>query len=440
MTSKVEDRLRAHATAIVASAGVPQPARPDLEEELYGHLVERWKTHMADGLDAAEAGNRAIEDFGSRTELGREFGRTYHSHLWASTIGVLLPAIAPAEARPAVIGWLRFVVGLTIVASGITLFALPAMTPLRALGSAVALVMGLTGMVLAFQALGRGQRWALPYAVGVTGILVLEGLAEVVAPLQQGSITIPLGAILGAGMLLAVWRNWDELQAFVAPSAQVSRGLGVLLAISLGAVGAVPRVVAAIPDPTQAAAEDLALRLSLNCDRGDVARQDAPTLVDTRRATLVVDATWSHTDLLARGLVGIFNPNEGDTSGFRVVEPTPGPWAWAGAPTMVETTTGGAAGYWGSTSPSIALLPWNVPGSNTVAIDPQSVSPNHTIRTTWLLIPVSGSEAAWPRIEVLYAHLDRFVVAGTVGCGESVLGHPIPLPVEAPPTTDPFPF
>lgn len=440
MNPDAEERLRRHVAAILARAGAPRQSRADLEEELSGHLFQRAREYIDRGLAEGDAAEQAISDFGGAGMLGAALGRTYHSQLWASTIGVLLPGIAPAEARPALIGWLRFVVGLTIVASGIWLLELPTMTPVRALGTTLALAVGLTGMALAFQALRRGQRWALPYAVGVAVLLVLGGIAEVVAPLQRGSIAIPLGAILGARVLLAVWRNWDKLQAFVAPSAHLSRGLGVLLAISLVAGGAVPRVLAAIPDPTQAAAEDLALKVSLTCDRGDVPQQDAPTSVDTQRATLIIDATWSHTDLLPRGLVGIFNRNGGDTSGFRVVEPTPGPWAWAGAPTMVDTTTGESAGYWGSTSPSIALLPSNVAGSDTVAIDPQSVSPNQTIRTTWLLIAVSGRWTAWPRVEVLYAHLDRFVVAGTVGCGEAVLGRPIPIPVEAPPTTDPFPF
>lgn len=439
MTSEIADRLRAHAAAIVAGAGVPEPARSDLEEELYGHLVERWRAHMADGLGTTEAGNRAIEDFGSRADLGREFGRTYHSRLWASTIGVLLPAIAPAEARPPVIGWLRFVVGLTIVATAIWVLALPAMTPLRALGSGVALAIGLTGLVLAFQALGRGQRWALLYAVGVTVLLLIVDLAGVIVPERPpASVTIPLGAILAAGVLLAVLQNWERLQAFVASSTRLSRGLAVLLAIALLGPAAVPRVLAAIPDPTQATAADLALLLSLTCDRGDVPQQGGPTLVDTQRATLVIDTTWSRTDLLPHGMVGVVTrPDDADTSGFRVIAPAPWSWVWAGAPTIVETTTGARAGWWGSSSPSVALLPQaNMAGSDTVAIDPQAIRPNHTIRTTWVLV----GETHWPRIEVMYAHLDRFVVAGTVGCGETVQGRPIPLPVEEPQATDSFPL
>jgi hypothetical protein len=42
------------------------------------------------------------------------------------------------------------------------------------------------------------------------------------------------------------------------------------------------------------------------------------------------------------------------------------------------------------------------------------------------LWPPSG--AAWPRIEAAYVHLDRFMLLGTVGCDETVLGHAVPLP------------
>ena len=114
---EVEDRLRAHVAAILARAAVPPQVRSDLEEELIGHLVERFHAYLADGLDETEASHRAIADFGTPASLGGELGRTYHSRLWASTIGVLLPAITPATSRPGVVGWLRFVLGLAIAVS-----------------------------------------------------------------------------------------------------------------------------------------------------------------------------------------------------------------------------------------------------------------------------------------------------------------------------------
>jgi hypothetical protein len=44
-------------------------------------------------------------------------------------------------------------------------------------------------------------------------------------------------------------------------------------------------------------------------------------------------------------------------------------------------------------------------------------------------------------MEVFYAHLDRFLLAGTVGCGETVLGRHVPPRAGDPPViTNPFPF
>lgn len=443
---EVEDRLRAHVAAILARAAVPPQVRSDLEEELIGHLVERIRAYLADGLDETEASHRAIADFGTPASLGGELGRTYHSRLWASTIGVLLPAIAPATSRPGVVGWLRFVLGLAIVLTAIGLaVALLTLTPGRALGTDLALAMGLAGLLLAFKALGRGQAWALNYAIATTVLLLIDGVWQVIAPKQSGSIIIPAGAILAAGVLWGVLNRWLELKAFVAQSARVNRVLGVLLAISLLAPSIVPRALAAMTDPTQATATDLELRISLTCDRGDVALLNGPLLVDRQRATVVVDMTWSHTDLLPSGLVGmVTGSDDGDTSGIRVVDPAANGafyWDWADGPTIVDMATGAAVGYWGSTSPSVALLPWDMAGSLTIGIGPEAIKLGHTIRATWLLYAAPDGSVPWPRIEAMYAHLDRFLIAGTVGCGETVLGRHVPVTDGSPPpVTDPFPF
>jgi hypothetical protein len=439
----VEDRLRAHVASILAGASVPARARSDLEEELFGHLWERVRVLVEDGQTEAEAGEQAILDFGAASLLSAELGRTYHSRLWASTIGVLLPAIAPASSRPAVVGWLRFILGLVTVLTVIALPSVVTMTPLRAVGSSLAVGAGLAGLLLAFRALARGQSWALIYAIGISLLLLFEGIAQVLVPKQPGSITIPLGAILAAGVLLAVRNRWHELQEFVASSTHVGRGFVVALAISLLAPSIAPRTLAALPDPSQATAEDLELVLSMSCDRGDVALIDGRTRVDVQRATLVVDVTWAHTDLLANGLLSIVTrPDDADTAAIRVVQPATWSWDWASGPTIIETRTGAGVGVWGSTSPSVQLLPErSVAGSFTVAIRQEEIVPNRTIRTTWLLVPAADGDATWPRIEAMYAHLDRFVVAGTVGCGEVVRGRRVPLPMDDLPAASPqFPF
>jgi hypothetical protein len=68
----------------------------------------------------------------------------------------------------------------------------------------------------------------------------------------------------------------------------------------------------------------------------------------------------------------------------------------------------------------------------TIGIDQSAIQPGQTIRATWHLFPSidAGTSAAWPLFEVAYAHLDRFLVIGMVGCGQTTRGHqaPVPLP------------
>jgi hypothetical protein len=96
-------------------------------------------------------------------------------------------------------------------------------------------------------------------------------------------------------------------------------------------------------------------------------------------------------------------------------------------PEVVDVQTGVSAGWFGASAPSEALLPPTV-GSFTIGIEPSAMQAGHTIRATWLLVPLSPAAAAWPRIEAAYVHFDRFVLLGSVSCGETVLGHEAPLP------------
>jgi hypothetical protein len=160
------DRLRAHATSIAEAASVPGRMRADVIEELAGHLVERTAALVASGLPEADAADDAITGFGGVAELATDLSGAFHSRLWSSTIGVLLPAIAMPGNRPGVIGWMRLALAIGVT---ITLLALVPIiwhgTPGHVLFAMAAMGLGLFGLVLAFQALGRGQRWALWYAI-----------------------------------------------------------------------------------------------------------------------------------------------------------------------------------------------------------------------------------------------------------------------------------
>jgi hypothetical protein len=413
----IEERLRAHVTAVIAAAGVAGSERDDLHEELLGHLSERWQARRDDGLDTAAAADLAIADFGSVAEIGGELGRTYHSRLWASTIGVVLPAVtAPAE-RPSAVVWLRFVLCLLLVLDTLAALVMLTLTPLHLLIMATAAVVSTAGILLAFKALGRAQRWALDYALWATVIVLVLGLFEVVAGAQSATTTIPLGSILAAVVLLIARGQWAELQRFVAGSSRPTGVLALAIVVSLLAP-MTPRVLAAIPDPTQASAEDLELRIEMSCGRRDVTTAFGQVISDAQVATIVVDATWTQTDLLPLGFERFFSgPDDADTSAIRVND-FPTPWLWSDddGPTIVDLATGDPVGVWGSTAQSNRLLPADVIGTMTIALERHEVHPDHTIRMTWELIYVGDGRAAWPSIDVYYAHLERFLVAGDVTC------------------------
>jgi hypothetical protein len=440
-----EARLRAHVATILGGSALPAYLRDDLAEELYGHLLERMRAHRIAGLSETNAVDRAIAELGTADQLAPDFSRTYHSRLWASTIGVLLPAVAPRDERPAVVGWLRLTLGLAMLVVGIGLALLvPQATPVRALGTLVAEVAGLVAMSLAIGGLARGQRWALLYAIGVCIALLAWGVESVLVT-PSGSITIPLGAILAAAVLLAVYAAWDRLQAFVAGSAPIGRKMGVVLLLSLLVPATVPPVLAALPDPTQAGPDDLRMSVSMVCDRGDVAFDGIGTVYGIQRVTLMAEMSWQRSDLLPKGVAGLFHaPDYGNSAGFRLLDEAPDlplpTWLLAnGDVPVVDLATGESAGWFGSTAPSVALLPETI-GSFTIGIAPEAIRAGHTIRATWLLTPVSDAGAAWPRIEVAYAHLDRFLLEGTVSCGETTTAHQVPLPHPQPPQTPANPF
>ena len=92
-------RLRVYVESILAGSSVPAADREDIAEELYGHLWQRWRDALDAGASAAEAVETAIRSFGEAGRLGHEMTGAYHSRLYATTIGALLPAVAPPPGK-----------------------------------------------------------------------------------------------------------------------------------------------------------------------------------------------------------------------------------------------------------------------------------------------------------------------------------------------------
>lgn len=427
-------RLWALASAIASAGSIPARAREEMVEELYSHLVERTLAAIQAGRTEADAAATAIAAFGAVDELAADLSSAFHSRLWMSTIGVLLPAVVPRNDRPGIVGWLRFAlgIGMVLMVIGIAITAWR-VTPGHALLTLAVLALGLGGLAVAFQALARGQRWALWYGIAFAVELVVSGVISVVAPEVPGSVTIPLGALLGIGLLLGVRAAWDRLQAFVAGSRPIGRGLATVLVISLLGPALVSPATAAIADPTQASADDLRLLVSVQCGRGVLEELGYPTREDVQLVTIVADMAWRRADLLPNGLDGLVNPAQfGDTAGFRLQRaamdgPIPDWIVIPQDPAVVDVASGEVAGWFGSTSPSVELIPDTI-GSFTVGVDLDAIRGRRTLRATWLLAPSADAGAAWPTVEVAYAHLDRFLLVAAAGCGEIAEGRQVPLP------------
>ena len=292
--------------------------RADVIEELTGHLVEPDGSPRRERRARSRCRQGRHRRFRRDRRPGDRVSGAFHSRLWASTIGVLLPAIAMPGDRPGVIGWLRLALGIGVL---ITVLALGAVVWRGTPGHLLIAVAGLgsdLGLVLAFQALGRGQRWALWFAIGFAVELVVFGVISVVAA-SPGTTTIPIGAVLGVGVLLGAHSAWERLRSFTAGSAPIARPLQALLGMSFVVPLLVVPVMATIPDPTQATADDLRLLVSVTCDRGEVIEPGFPSRPDVQRVRIVADMEWRRGDFFPAGLDGFFNPTGyGDTAGFRL--------------------------------------------------------------------------------------------------------------------------
>jgi hypothetical protein len=170
----------------------------------------------------------------------------------------------------------------------------------------------------------------------------------------------------------------------------------------------------------------------MDCGRRDSAMAGP----DRQFARLVADISFRRGDVLPGGLAGqLERADAADAAGFRIVAPLPidvdtggslPAWLLEGDGVDVRVVeTGEVAGWFGASARSMRLLPDTI-GSFTAGVDADRIAANRTIRITWTIVPMQDGEQPWPRAEVAYAHLDRFLIQGTIGCGERSTGAPVP--------------
>ena len=222
------ERLRSHAERILDRTSVRERDREELVEELYGHLWQRWQDGIGAGLSGDEAADAAIAGFGDADRLGREMTSAYHSRLYASTIGVLLPAVAGSSDRPYGYGRSRalvFLTGFFTLVGGAVVANMQ--TPFRLLVSVLALLLAFFITVLAYRALARRQRWALVYVQVLALAFVAGWIVEcVVQPVQ-----VSLLGIVALVVLDAVFRK--DLSLWVGSSRRTGKLLGMVIVVAV---------------------------------------------------------------------------------------------------------------------------------------------------------------------------------------------------------------
>lgn len=435
------ERLRSNAERILDRTSVRERDREDLAEELYGHLWQRWQDGIVAGLTGDEAADAAISGFGDADRLGREMTSAYHSRLYASTIGVLLPAVAGSSDKPYGYGRSRALVFLTglftlvggaIVANG--------QTPFRLLVSVLALLLAFFITVLAYRALARRQRWALVYVQVLALAFVAGWIAECVAQPVQVSL---LG-IVALVVLDAVFRN--DLSLWVSSSRGTGKLLGAVIVVSV-LLPYVPLAVGAVPDPTQASPADLSITVRADCTRTGAA---------VTGGTITTTLVWTRTDFLPNGfrsnmartdLIGAssasslqFDPDPNGQSFPSALEDgvvVTGNWAVVDAETGL-TADAGVLMYSGGLTVITDVGASTFSGSSfdvgviKDGIDPGSIHANRTYRASLGFISQQPTGLPDdPIFRIRYDHQGRWGMEAFATCTQSGVGQPVTPPVQA---------
>ncbi len=424
-------RLRAHAGSILASSSVPAAEREDLAEELYGHLWQRWQDALAAGASASEAVETAIRSFGQASRLGREMTGAYHSRLYSTTIGVLLPAVAAPPGQPAGLLNMWLLIGVVAVFQLALVGTLVNLTPVRAVVFALSAGLSVALSVLAFRALGRAQRWALRYSQFVLALLLVESAATIIGVLDQ-----PLE--LFTGPILALFALWvldpaigGEMAEWFSHSRPLGRGPAIVLVVAVAAGFGLPPLATVMPDPTQVSASDLDLQVSAACTR------DADGGVTDIEVTTSLQ--WSRLDLLPYGLGQPETPERFLDRVASGVLPYGGAsaseWrtAWIAVPSYVSSyqfegvhadSPDGSGAQ--ATAVRSIYVRWAGTGMGVQFLHGEPhAGQTYTIvhRLHWPRPAVDDEPPPVdPLVAVWYLHLDRFVVQAVANCDQSGTG------------------
>lgn len=402
----VRERLAAHVDAVLAGARVPATHRAEIAEELLGHLIQRVKELLTDGLTPHDAAERAIRDFGGAERIGRDFTRTYHGRLWASTIGVLLPAGTPAGRPLAVTLFWILALAMSAVYLLLAGWALAHHPPIRALVLGVGGATASGAILLVGLALRRARGWALDVATAGSLILVVLGVVE----LASGRIS--LGGLLALAALLVYFNDPLRVRRWMTPAPE-PRGAVIVAVIAIGLPLLQP-VAVDFPDPTQAEPKDLHITAWMECTE------------NPRGGTVTVELEWARTSLAPGGAARL--DRFGDALVLEMNDQLAAPY---GVTRLVEVSTGESVAEPGQHRAAADEMLWQLAGPAVIGIDHGRLDPGRHYRATWAFEAREDADLRDLQAGVEYWHADHFRTEALIDCDGMVLDWwtvPAPLP------------
>jgi len=419
------ERLRRHVDGILDRSSVHGSDREDLVEELYGHLWQRWRDGIAAGLSSDAAADGAIASFGEADRLGRDMTSAYHSRLYASTIGVLLPAVLSTTDKPKGYGWARtflFLIGLIEMLTVLGVLFLSRLTPVRMVVAESMMVAAASITILAYRALARSQRWALVYVKFLAIAYVAYCIVQVFLPPSTISFT---GIFVAVFVLPAVFD--PELARWVTGSRRTGAVIGAMIVASIVMGMAANPLAAAMPDPTQASPTDLSITVRVDCVR---------TGGLVTNGTVTATVRWARTDFLPYGL----RPSMTQTDQIGVSS-APVSYLLPNAPPFPHTPEDGVVGtaftvvdQGTGRGADVGVTMMSQPaffdvGSFYKSIDPGTIQAGHTYVATFGFVSQEASGLPDdPAFRIRYDHQGRWGMQAYATCSESGAGQPVTTP------------
>lgn len=413
---------------ILDAGAVPLSERADLGEELAGHIVERTQEYVETGLAPDAAQERAIVDFGGAATIGAELRQTYHSRLWVSTIGLLLPvATAPGE-LPGVVRWVaRGGSFFAVLSALLGAYAALTMTPARAVLVGGSLGLGAVVVWLAAEALRRGQSWGWTVMAWVLAVEAVILFTSTRTP--DSTFNISINGLIGFLLLIRLLANGDTFRTWVRRSGELPRRLAVAVAAVMLAWGIAPFAGPFVADPTQASEADIEVVASVVCGFNESFDKSMKNL------TVTLDITWARIDPLPLGIAKA-GEDWGDAVKLHFTDASSidgpslqhftGAWSTYG-PRLVDAVTGEELdqnGAYGLTVPASFTTASFYDQPTDAGVDASVMRPGRTVRLTLVAVPTSQvdqvdqADGDYPsEVEIQYAHRDQFVLGTRLACG-----------------------